>query len=271
MSEASRMKSAFAVDTRVEPLGEHRFAATVTDRWNGFGGWPLGGYVVAVALTALREDISRDGALPDLQVASAFFLERVAPGPVEVHTEIVRAGRRSAVGEARLLQDGREALRTVATFTDLGHLGGTTLILADPPALPPPDQAMGLLAGTALTASVTERVDYRVAERPGWVTGRPTGTPAYEWWMRLIDGGGDDTLALAFLVDASARAILDIGARGSTTVELTLHVRRRPRNGWFACRATTRFVVNGCHDEDFELWDTEGKLTAQARQFARLR
>jgi hypothetical protein len=73
--------------------------------------------------------------------------------------------------------------------------------------------------------------------------------------MRLVDGGGDDTLAAAFLVGGAARAVLDIGARGSTTVELTVHVRRRPRQGWFACRATTRFVVDGPHDEDFEVWD----------------
>jgi acyl-CoA thioesterase len=271
MTETSRASSAFAADTRVEPIGEHRYGADVTDRWSGFGGWPLGGYILAVALAALREDICRGVVLPDLQVASAFFLEPVAPGPVEVHTDIVRAGRRSAVGEARLLQGGHEALRAVATYTDLSQFNGTTIINADPPVLPPPDQAMGLLTGSKLTASVAERVDHRVAQQPGWAIGRPTGTPAYELWMRLIDGGSDDTLALAFLVDASARAILDIGARGSTTVELTLHVRRRPRPGWLACRATTRFIVDGCHEEDFEVWDSEGQLLAQSRQFARLR
>jgi acyl-coenzyme A thioesterase PaaI-like protein len=243
----------------------------VTDRWSGFGGWPLGGYVLAVALAALREDICRGVVLPDLQVASAFFLERVAPGPVEIHTEIVRAGRHSAVGEARLLQGGREALRTVATFTDLGRFSGTTLVLPRPPALPPPAQAVRLLAGTTLHASVAEHVDYRVAQQPGWLAGRPSGTTAYELWTRLVDGGGDDTLAVAFLVDAAARAVLDIGARGSTTVELTLHVRRRPQQGWFACRAATRFVIDGCHDEDFEVWDADGRVIAQARQFARLR
>ena len=88
--------------------------------------------------------------------------------------------------------------------------------------------------------------------------------------MRLREGGGDDTLALALLVDAAAPAVMELGARGSTTVELTLHVRRRPRQGWFACRATTHSLLDGWHDEDFEVWDAEGNLVAQSRQLARL-
>ena len=35
-----------------------------------------------------------------------------------------------------------------------------------------------------------------------------------------------------------------------------------------ACRATTRFVSNGYHEEDFEIWDSAGTLVAQSRQLA---
>jgi acyl-CoA thioesterase len=118
-------------------------------------------------------------------------------------------------------------------------------------------------------SSLTSRVAYRVAEQPGWRLGRPSGDPTAQWWMRLEEGGGEDTLALALLVDAAAPVVLEIGTRGSTTVELTLYVRRRPRPGWLACRANTRFLIDGYHDEDFEIWDADGEVVAQSRQLAR--
>ena len=137
--------SVFAADTRVEPAGSHRFTATITDRWTGLAGAPLGGYVLAVALAALRRDMTA----PDPQVVSAYCLDRVAPGPVEIRTELVRSARHTAVGEARLLQGGREALRALATFTDLDLLTGRTLLRAKPPALPPPQQAVDMRAEEA--------------------------------------------------------------------------------------------------------------------------
>lgn len=54
----------------------------------------------------------------------------------------------------------------------------------------------------------------------------------------------------------------------SATTELTVHLRDRPAPGWLACRASTRFLIDGYHEEDFELWDRTGRLVAQARQLA---
>jgi acyl-CoA thioesterase len=61
--------------------------------------------------------------------------------------------------------------------------------------------------------------------------------------------------------------VLELGA-GSTTIQLTVHLRAHPAPGWLACRATTRFVSNGYHEEDFEVWDSAGTLVAQSRQLA---
>jgi hypothetical protein len=84
--------------TAFERVDDERYLSTVTDRWNGLHGQPLGGYVLAVALHPLRQQIS----FPDLLVSSAFFLRQVVLGAVEVRTEIVRVGRRTATGETRL-------------------------------------------------------------------------------------------------------------------------------------------------------------------------
>jgi acyl-CoA thioesterase len=61
--------------------------------------------------------------------------------------------------------------------------------------------------------------------------------------------------------------VLELGA-GSTTIQLTVHLRAHPAPGWLACRATTRFVSHGYHEEDFEVWDSAGTLVAQSRQLA---
>ena len=71
-------------------------------------------------------------------------------------------------------------------------------------------------------------------------------------------------------MDAAAPVILDLAETGSTPIELTVHVRPRPAPGWLTCRSTTRFVIGGLHEEDFEIWDSTGALVAQSRQLARL-
>jgi acyl-CoA thioesterase len=102
-----------------------------------------------------------------------------------------------------------------------------------------------------------------------WLRGKPSGNPVAEFWMRFRDGREPDPAALPLLVDAVAPVVLEVGAL-STTVQLTVHLRARPAPGWLACRAVTRFVSGGYHEEDFDVWDSEGTLVAQSRQLALL-
>ena len=254
---------AFDVDTAVEAVADHRFAAAITDRWNVLGGRPNGGYVMGVCLQAL----TRVMPSPDPLVVSAFFLRPVLPGPAEVQTAIVRSGRRISTGEARLYQDGKETLRVTAAFSDLRQAAGRTVLLAARPDLPPPDQAIDLMGGRVIPElSIAERVEYRVAAWPGWAGGEPSGLPSQEFWMRFRDGREPE----ASLVDAAAPPVLELGEPGSATIELTVHLRAHPAAGWLACRVATRFVIGGYHEEDFEIWDSTGALVAQSRQLALL-
>ncbi len=257
----------FDADTASVRTGDHRHAAELTGRWTALGGTPNGGYMLAVALRALAGDMP----FPDPLVTSAHFLRPGVVGPAEVHTEIARSGRRTATGEARLLQEGREIVRLLATFGDLGAADGRTLELGTPPDLPAPEDSPDILDGRPMPGvSITEQVEYRSPRAPGWTRGEPGGDPTAEFWIRYRDGREPDPLALAALVDAAAPAVLDIGARGSATIELTVHVRARPAPGWLACRIQTRHVRGGFHEEDFEVWDETGTFVAQSRQFALL-
>jgi acyl-CoA thioesterase len=258
---------AFDADTAVEPTGDGRYAARLTDRWTALGGTPNGGYMLAVGLRALAAEMP----LPDPLVTSAYFLRPGAIGPAEVRTEVVRSGRRTATGSSMLHQDGREIVRLVSTFGDLERADGPTATFGAPPDLPPPDETPELpVDGSMPGVSIIERIEYRAPEVPGWAQGRPGGDPSGAFWMRLRGGREPDPLALAALVDGAAPAVLDLGVRGSATLELTVHIRGRPAPGWLACRNLTRHVIDGFHEEDFEIWDSRGRLVAQSRQFALL-
>ena len=54
------------------------------------------------------------------------------------------------------------------------------------------------------------------------------------------------------------------------TLELTVHVRRRPVPGWIQARFTTTDLHDGLLIEDGQLWDEEGHLVARTRQLALL-
>ncbi|MFS2293679.1 MAG: thioesterase family protein [Actinomadura sp.] len=59
-------------------------------------------------------------------------------------------------------------------------------------------------------------------------------------------------------------------SRPSTTLEATVHVRRRPAPGWLACRAATRHITGALCEEDMDIWDSAGNLVAQSRQLTLL-
>jgi acyl-coenzyme A thioesterase PaaI-like protein len=257
----------FDADTAVRPVGDGTFAAEVTGRWNTPIGTPNGGYLLALCVRALQQVMP----FPDPLAVSAHYLRPARPGPAELRTELVRAGRKHATGEARMVQEGKEVIRATATFTDLAKAGGRTLELGAAPDLPDPESLKSVVSGTEIPgATILDHVQCRMAETPGWLEGRPSGDPRWDYWMGFTQPRDPDLLAVTFLVDAVAPLVFEVGARASTTIELTVHLRGHPAPGWLACRGVTRHVTSGYHEEDIELWDSAGNLVAQSRQLALL-
>jgi acyl-CoA thioesterase len=238
------------------------FDAELTGRWDGTNGAVNGGYLLAVCLRALGSLMP----FPDPIVASGFFLRPGTPGPAVVRTSVARSGRTMAFGEAVLSQDGKEVVRATAAFA---ALSGSAPAFVDgvPPHLPAPAECVGVPVGSFGPATIAERVEFRAASLPGWFRGSPTGRPASEFWMRFADGRDADLYALPLLVDSTAPSVLELGMT-STSVQLTVYLRAHPAPGWLACRAATRLVSGGYHEEDFEVWDSAGTLVAQSRQLA---
>jgi acyl-CoA thioesterase len=259
--------------TDVVPIGDGRFSAAVSDEWGLLGpdgGYANGGYALGICLRA----VAATSARPHPLAVAATYVAPVRFGPAEVHVEPVRDGGRLTVRAARLVQDGVERMRVVATFADLAASSGRTEVRNAAPDLPPPHECLGVATREQVPGlTLADRLEFRYVELPGWRTGTPRGRLTDEFWMRFApapDGTERDAdpLALAALVDMATPPVIDLGERGSTTVELTVHVRGLPAPGWLACRASTRHVIEGFHEEDFEIWDGSGRLVAQSRQLA---
>ncbi|WP_433785387.1 thioesterase family protein [Actinomycetospora sp. CA-101289] len=260
------------IDSSTERVGEGVHALSLSPRWGLDDGRLNGGYQLAVALRALAAEVP----MPDPVVASATFLRPAMPGPARVRTEVVRAGRRLATGTARLVQYGadgaeRDVLRLEATFADLAASPADPHDLTSPPDLPPFDacRVFGGDDAPATAAPVSRRVRFAAPELPGWARGAPSGDPRAEFWFAFADGSDATLLDLAFVVDGAAPVVLDLG-RGSSTVQLTVHLRERPAPGPLRCRTVTQHLAHGLHEEDVEVWDSAGALVAQSRQLALL-
>jgi acyl-coenzyme A thioesterase PaaI-like protein len=240
---------AFDADTEVCVAGsDGEFTAELTGRWDGTNGAVNGGYMLSVCARAL----GRIMPFPDPIVMSGFFLRPGTPGFASVRTSPLRSGRTTAFGQASLDCDGKQVVSATAAFAELGSRVEPVYVGGTPPQLPPPAECVTL-----------------PAELPGWLRGQPSGHPASAFWTRFADGRDPDLLALPLLADASAPSVVELAAT-STTVQLTIHLRARPAPGWLACRAVTRFVSGGYHEEDVEIWDSAGTLVAQSRQLAQI-
>jgi acyl-CoA thioesterase len=253
----------FDAETALTPVGDGSFAVHITDRWSGLAS-VNGGFLLATSVKALATALP----FPDPITVSGLYLRPGTAGRSVITTEVIRSGRTTAFGEAHLAQGGKEILRVTAAFSDLSAVTAAYTGVT-PPDLPDPEDCLRL-SGLS-TISMAKRFEFRAPAMPGWATRKPSGVPHAEFWMRFADGRPADTLTLPFIVDACPPAVLELGARGSTTIEMTVHIRARPAPGWLACRVYTRHVSGGYHEEDFEAWDSAGVLVAQSRQLALVR
>jgi len=253
----------FDHDTLVRPAGEGLYATRLSDRWS-IGHVPNGGYLLAAVMSALRAALPS----PDPLAVNAHYLRPGAAGDAQIAVETVKLGRRFSTASARLLQDGNEVLRVLATYGDLGAMDGPRFADSTPPQLPPPPRR----TSSPVPAGLTIRERFDIAFDPA-----STGFQRFErseraemrGWLRFADRRPHDVHALGLIADAFPPAVFQKLAPGWVpTLELTLHVRARPRSEWLACVFRTRFAQHGLIEEDGEIWDADGTLVAMSRQLA---
>lgn len=257
----------FDDETAVAAQGLGRWTGTLNGAWN-IGDNPNGGYASAMVLRALAEVTAHEAPL---SMTTHFLRPALAGAEAVIHTEVVRTGRRTSTMAGVLVQDGHERLRVLTTFGDLAPGGGADHVTLPPPDLPPPQDCRNrseLEQGVDLP--ILSRVDVRI--HPDQAEPGSAGRAEVSGWIRMADGRPPDVLTLPLFADAFPPSLFVLLGRIGwvPTIELTVHVRARPRPGWVQARFVTEDLQDGRMLEDGSLWDADGRLVARSRQLGLL-
>jgi hypothetical protein len=274
MAKASTGDSEFDRDTAVVLRAPGVHDANLSAGWT-IAGALNGGYLLATLARALADTLPH----PHPVSVSGYYLTPPTPGPAEIRTETVRAGRTLSTGQASLVQyaaDGSavERIRVLASYGDLGAQADSVRTSAVPPVVPPWERCVGREDAPATATTGFDALDrYGMKVDPataGWAVGAPSGKGEVRGWFALLDGREPDPLALLLAVDALPPTAYELGFAGWTpTVELTVHVRALPAPGRLRVVKVTRNLAGGFLEEDAEVWDTKDRLVAQSRQLQR--
>lgn len=272
----------FEEATKVEAGADSgTFTARIDPQWTVIGN-PNGGYLLAIlaraAATAL-DDL--DHPHPHPLAASAHFLATPAVGPATVTVERMRSGRTVSQVRARLSQDGRHCMEAVLTMGRLDPATEPYWFGDPPPAMPGPEDCVHVGAqppGADFRVEMHDVVDLRLDPAGlGYLAGKPDGSGELRAWFGFADDLPPDPVNLLFVADALPPASLTINPSGWVpTLELTVYVRALPAPGRLRVRQRTRLIQGGQHgpgvmDEVCDVWDSLGRLVAQATQLASVR
>ena len=268
--------SPFDVETAVTSDGHGRFSAQVSSAWN-IGENPNGGYLMAIGLRAMRDQAAAvDPHLdqPDPLTLTAHFLRPgIAGTSCTIDTEVLKLGRSITTTRCAFVQQGKVRVEMLAGFGNLSRpavVAGHEMTVA-PPVLPPPNECVDRATlSQGVTLPLLDRVEVRIApEQAELGTG---GAAEMAGWIRFVDGRPADSLALALFADAYPPSLFTaLGSIGWVpTLEMTVHIRRRPAPGWLMATFESDDLAGGRMIETGSLWDAEGHLVARSRQLGML-
>ena len=263
------MAGQFDTETTIRAVGEARWEADISGEWN-VGGNANGGYLLTPALRAAR--LLSDHPDP-FTVTTHFFRPGMGDRSAVISGEVLKPGRTMTTVSATLTQEGKPRIHMLAGFGDLDAVTPHDAEWSIPmPDMPPPEACVDratLVQGIdiPLMKRCEIRVDDAILRPPAEVE-----TAEVIGWCRFRDGTAPDVMSLPLFADAFPPTVFTrLGPIGWVpTLELTVHIRRRPAPGWLACQVWTDDIHNGKLIESVRLWDSTGELVAQGRQLGLL-
>ena len=264
-------RRSFSTVSAIVPKGPGRFTADVDPEWTIMGK-PNGGYLLAMLGRAAVET----GDHEHVVTASAHYISPPDPGPVVVETELLRAGRTASQVRARMSQNGRTSVeaffmtsrleRADDPYWDKG-VPARSDVAFDDCVRPSPRTPEGF------RVAIMDQVEVRLEPGSlGYSSGRPGGQGELRGWLRLPGDEAFDPCSLLYAVDSFPPATLDIESAGWVpTFELTAYVRSLPVPGPVRILHRAHLIDGQRVDESCLVWDSSGRLVAQATQLAGIR
>lgn len=259
-----------AVDTAVEPIGDGRYRAMVSQDWEIWG--PMGGYVASIALRAA----GAESAQSTPAALSCHYLGVAAFEPVDIRVEALREARTAASHRVSLTQGDRPILE--ALVWSIGDVEGLEHDETSAPEVPGPD---GLPSMRDLVAPEDgppfrfwENLDAKPIEfepdRP------PDGPRSARWqeWLRFeptaaFDDPWVDAARSVILVDLPSWPAANRPHAWKqppfTAPTLDLNVAfHQPTSDepWLLCDGTAPLAAGGLFGWTAQVWSPSGRLHA---------
>jgi hypothetical protein len=215
--------------------------------------------------------------------ASAHFLSSPVSGQAAVRLVPLRAGRSVSQVRATLSQEGVTCVEALLTMGRLDPAAEPYWTGEEPVALPSLDECVRA-PNPEGRLGMYEVIDLRLdPANLGYTRGEPDGGGELRGWLSFVDDTPPDPVSLLYVADALPPASLTINPSGWVpTLELSVYVRARPAPGPLRVRQRTRLIETvaartgmaaraGMMDEVCDVWDSRGRLVAQATQLASVR
>lgn len=211
--------------------------------------------------------VTSAGDRPPVAV-TAHYLALGKPGPVTVSTTVEKVGWRFSTARATLSDRSRPLVAVLGSFGEI-ESHWVEKVTAVPADMPGPDDCVPMMPTDTFPPPFVGKVELRLHPDDAALN---TGQARIRGWFRLRDGEPIDSFALLIASDAFPPTIFSaqIAIGWAPTLELTVHIRNRPKPGWIRCSFSTRFITGGMLEADGELWDESGQLVALSRQLALL-
>lgn len=261
------MTTTFDRVTAVRPVGDGVYDVELDGTYS-MGGPLHGGYLMATLLRAMLHDAPHPHPVSN----NFHFLRVPRVGPARAHVEWLKQGRTAATARATLVQDEKPVLEALVSAGTLDPVAAPEW-MGEPPAVPPIEECVPPpLTPDGAPIGLAGQVEFRYDPATvGWLTGEHDGRPEMRGYLRLREPQDPDPYVLALATDAMPPAVFGVGRLGwAPTVELTWHMRAIPAPGWLKTAVGARMVYDDWFDENVEIWDSAGRLVAQARQMARV-
>lgn len=228
---------------------------------------PNGGFLLSAAVKAMAQSLPHGDPIS----ASAVYVNRVQHEDINIQVTSLGGGRSICQGRAELVQNDQVCVQTMGCFTTLAQRQGAYYSAIDAPDLSPPTDSERL---TFPNCSITDHIDMRVSKDTAChlKQGEPVGNE-FVGWIAFTDQRPVDFLALFTFADCFPRVIETwLGDQGWVpTLDYHVNCFEAPAPGYIACKMKIVASNHGLLEEYCEMWDSEGKLVATARQVMSMR